>query len=162
MGWNYNALHFALCHAMPQCIKDVLHLASKQTTYDGYKALITQIDQCYWEDQSKNTALWTTWNTSNNTNWQAGATNGNQPSILTNFTNPMPHLPQGQEPPSANQPLGPCPSAQLNTADLHKTPEPLDTNSNNLNNAPDSANNQEALCANKIQNRPWIDVPEKT
>ncbi|KAG5329757.1 hypothetical protein C0989_009329 [Termitomyces sp. Mn162] len=61
-----------------------------------------------------------------------------------------------------NQPLGPCPSAQLNTADFHKTPELLDTNSNNLNDAPDSANNQEALCADKIQNKPWIDVLEET
>ncbi|KAG5724049.1 hypothetical protein E4T56_gene4526 [Termitomyces sp. T112] len=74
----------------------------------------------------------------------------------------MPHFPQGQGSPSVNQLLGLCPSVQLNTADLYKTPEPLNTNSNNLNDAPDSANNQEALCANKIQNRPWIDVPEET
>ncbi|KAG5335730.1 hypothetical protein C0989_000533, partial [Termitomyces sp. Mn162] len=46
-GWNYNALHFALCHALPQQIKDVLHLTPKQTTYDGYKALIIQVDQRY-------------------------------------------------------------------------------------------------------------------
>ncbi|KAG5331191.1 hypothetical protein C0989_008351, partial [Termitomyces sp. Mn162] len=46
-GWNYNALQFALCHALPQRIKDVLHLAPKQTTYDGYKALVTQVNQRY-------------------------------------------------------------------------------------------------------------------
>ncbi|KAG5349927.1 hypothetical protein C0989_001225 [Termitomyces sp. Mn162] len=75
-GWNYNALWFALRHALPQRIKDVLHLVPKQTTYDGYKALITQVDQRYWEDCSENTAPRTSWNTSGNTNWQAGATNG--------------------------------------------------------------------------------------
>ncbi|KAG5335145.1 hypothetical protein C0989_002183 [Termitomyces sp. Mn162] len=32
--WNYNALQFALCHALPQCIKDILCLAPKQTTYN--------------------------------------------------------------------------------------------------------------------------------
>ncbi|KAG5726083.1 hypothetical protein E4T56_gene1636 [Termitomyces sp. T112] len=57
-------------------IKDVLCLAPKQTTYDGYKALVTQVDQRYWEDRSENMAPRTSWNTSGNTNWQAGATNG--------------------------------------------------------------------------------------
>ncbi|KAG5330767.1 hypothetical protein C0989_008641, partial [Termitomyces sp. Mn162] len=75
-GWNYNALRFALCHALPQRIKDVLRLAPKQTTYDGYKALVTQVDQHYWEDCSKNMAPRTPWNASGNTNWQARATNG--------------------------------------------------------------------------------------
>ncbi|KAG5331584.1 hypothetical protein C0989_007895 [Termitomyces sp. Mn162] len=79
-GWNYNALRFALRfalrRALPQRIKDVLHLAPKQTTYNGYKALVTQVDQRYWEDCSENTAPRTSWNTSGNTNWQAGATNG--------------------------------------------------------------------------------------
>ncbi|KAG5337567.1 hypothetical protein C0989_009344 [Termitomyces sp. Mn162] len=73
--WDYNALHFALCRALPQRIKDVLRLAPKQTTYNEYKALVTQVNQCYWEDHSKNMAPWTLWNTSGNTNWQAGATN---------------------------------------------------------------------------------------
>ncbi|KAG6859788.1 hypothetical protein C0993_003481, partial [Termitomyces sp. T159_Od127] len=50
-GWNYNALWFALRHALPQRIKDVLRLAPKQPTYDSYKALVTQIDQRYWEDR---------------------------------------------------------------------------------------------------------------
>ncbi|KAG5348865.1 hypothetical protein C0989_007644 [Termitomyces sp. Mn162] len=63
-GWNYNALRFALHCALPQRIKDVLCLTPKQTTYDGYKALITQVDQCYWEDHSKNTVPQTSWNTS--------------------------------------------------------------------------------------------------
>ncbi|KAG5733079.1 hypothetical protein E4T56_gene3539 [Termitomyces sp. T112] len=53
-GWNYNALQFALHRALPQWIKDVLCLAPKQTTYNGYKALVTQVDQHYWEDCSKN------------------------------------------------------------------------------------------------------------
>ncbi|KAG5730211.1 hypothetical protein E4T56_gene11664 [Termitomyces sp. T112] len=76
-GWNYNALRFALYHALPQHIKDILCLAPKQTTYNGYKALITQVNQCYWEDWSENMALQTTWNASGNTDWQARATNGN-------------------------------------------------------------------------------------
>ncbi|KAG5331667.1 hypothetical protein C0989_007602 [Termitomyces sp. Mn162] len=67
---------FTLHRALPQRIKDVLCLAPKQTTYNGYKALVTQVDQRYWEDRSKNTAPRTSWNTSSNTNWQAGATNG--------------------------------------------------------------------------------------
>ncbi|KAG6867576.1 hypothetical protein C0993_000971 [Termitomyces sp. T159_Od127] len=58
-GWNYNALQFALCCTLPQCIKDILCLASKQLSYDGYKALVTQIDQ---------------WNS----NWQTGAAAGNR------------------------------------------------------------------------------------
>ncbi|KAG5346554.1 hypothetical protein C0989_000704, partial [Termitomyces sp. Mn162] len=63
-GWNYNALRFALRRALPQRIKDVLRLAPKQTTYDRYKALVTQVDQRYWEDRSENTAPRTSWNTS--------------------------------------------------------------------------------------------------
>ncbi|KAG6880721.1 hypothetical protein C0993_004910, partial [Termitomyces sp. T159_Od127] len=46
-SWNYTALWFALCHALPQCIKDVLCLTPKQPNYNGYKALITQINQWY-------------------------------------------------------------------------------------------------------------------
>ncbi|KAG5333911.1 hypothetical protein C0989_004663, partial [Termitomyces sp. Mn162] len=123
------------------------------------------VNQHYWEDWSKNTAPHTSWNTSSNTNWQARATNGNQPSIPVTPANSTPCFPPGQGPPSANQPPGPHPPAQLNTADLHEALEPLDTNPNNLqdpNNAPDSADNQETLCINKIWNRPWIDVLEET
>ncbi|KAG5328304.1 hypothetical protein C0989_010596 [Termitomyces sp. Mn162] len=101
-GWNYNALRFALHCALPQQIKDILHLVPKQTTYNGYKALITQVNQCYWEDRSKNTAPRTLWNTSGNTNWQAGATNGIQSSIPANPTNPAPHFPPGQGVPNTN------------------------------------------------------------
>ncbi|KAG5349752.1 hypothetical protein C0989_002041, partial [Termitomyces sp. Mn162] len=67
-----------------------------------------------------------------------------------------------QGPSITNQPLGQCSPAQLNTANLHEAPEPLDANPNNLNDTLDSADNQEALCANKIQNRLWINVPEET
>ncbi|KAG5716919.1 hypothetical protein E4T56_gene8540 [Termitomyces sp. T112] len=96
-SWNYNTLQFALHRALPQRIKDVLRLAPKQTTYDRYKALVTQ-----------------------------------------------------------------RPPAQLNAADLHDTPVPLDTNPDNRDDIPDPANNQEALCANRIQDSPWIEVPEET
>ncbi|KAG5335674.1 hypothetical protein C0989_000757 [Termitomyces sp. Mn162] len=143
-GWNYDALRFALCHALPQRIKDVLHFTPKQTTYNRYKVLITQVNQCYWEDRSKNTVPWTSWNTSSNTNWQAGATNSIQSSIPANSANPVPHFPPGRETPSTNRPPGQCPSAQLNAADLHKTLEPLDTNPNDHDNILDPANNQEA------------------
>ncbi|KAG5324786.1 hypothetical protein C0989_011737, partial [Termitomyces sp. Mn162] len=161
-SWNYNALRFTLRRALPQWIKDVLCLVPKQTTYDGYKALVTQVDQCYWEDCSENTAPRTSWNTSSNTNWQAGATNGIQSSIPANPANPTPHFPPGRGVPNTNQPPGQRPPAQLNAADLHDTPVPLDTNPNDHDDIPDPADNQEALCANRIQDSPWIDVPEET
>ncbi|KAG5349187.1 hypothetical protein C0989_005412 [Termitomyces sp. Mn162] len=142
-------------------IKDVLRLTPKQTTYDGYKALITQVDQHYWEDHSKNTVPRTSWNTSSNTNWWAGATNGIQSSIPTNPANSTPRFPPGRGVPNTNRPLGQRPPAQLNAADLHDTPVPLDTNPNDHDNILDPANDQEALCANRIQDSLWIDVPEE-
>ncbi|KAG5329327.1 hypothetical protein C0989_009694 [Termitomyces sp. Mn162] len=161
-GWNYNALQFTLRRALPQRIKDVLRLAPKQTTYDRYKVLVTQVDQHYWEDRSKNTAPRTSWNTSSNTNWQAGATNGIQSSIPANPANPAPRFPLGRGVPNTNRPLGQRPPAQLNAANLHDTPVPLDTNPDDRNDIPDPANDQEALCANRIQDSQWIDVPEET
>ncbi|KAG5350059.1 hypothetical protein C0989_000420 [Termitomyces sp. Mn162] len=89
-----------------------------------------------------------------NTNWQVEATNGTQPLIPINSTNPAPHSPPGQGPPSANQPLEQCLSAQLNATDLHKALELLDANPNDLDNVQDSTDDQEALCVNKIWNRP--------
>ncbi|KAG5715182.1 hypothetical protein E4T56_gene3096 [Termitomyces sp. T112] len=160
-SWNYNALRFALRRALPQRIKDVLRLAPKQTTYDGYKALVTQVNQRYWEDRSKNTAPRTLWNTSSNTNWQAGATNGIRSSIPTNPANPAPRFPLGQGVPNTNQPPGQRPPTQLNAANLHDTPVPLDTNPDDRDDIPDPANDQEALCANRIQDSQWIDVPEE-
>ncbi|KAG5348019.1 hypothetical protein C0989_011120, partial [Termitomyces sp. Mn162] len=161
-GWNYNALWFALHCALPQWIKDILHLTPKQTTYNRYKALVTQVNQHYWEDRSKNMAPQTSWNTSSNTNWQAGATNGIQSSIPTNPANPTPHFPLGRGVPNTNRPLGQCPPAQLNATDLHDTPVPLDTNPDDHDDIPDPANDQEALCANRIQDSPWIDMLEET
>ncbi|KAG5727750.1 hypothetical protein E4T56_gene20775 [Termitomyces sp. T112] len=160
-GWNYNALRFALRRALPQQIKDILHLAPKQTTYDGYKVLITQVDQHYWEDRSENTVPQTSWNTSGNTNWQARATNGIQSSIPANPANPTPRFSPGRGVPNTNRPPGQCPPAQLNAADLHDTPVPLDTNPNDHDNILDPADNQEALCTNRIQDSSWIDVPEE-
>ncbi|KAG5331680.1 hypothetical protein C0989_007568 [Termitomyces sp. Mn162] len=143
-GWNYNTLRFTLHHTLPQQIKDVLHLAPKQTTYDG-----------------KNTAPRTPWNASSNTNWQAGATNGIRSSIPTNPANPALCFPSGQGITSINPLLEQRPPAQLNAADLHETPELLDTNPDNHDNIPDPANNQEALCANRIWDSPWIDMLEE-
>ncbi|KAG5348008.1 hypothetical protein C0989_011177, partial [Termitomyces sp. Mn162] len=161
-SWNYNALRFALCHTLPQQIKDVLRLTPKQTTYDGYKVLVTQVNQCYWEDRSKNTVLQTPWNASSNTDWQTGATNGIQSSIPANPANPAPRFPLGQGITSTNQPPGQCPPAQLNAANLHETLESLDTNPNNHDDILDPANDQEALCTNRIWDSPWIDVLEET
>ncbi|KAG5720949.1 hypothetical protein E4T56_gene873 [Termitomyces sp. T112] len=113
-------------------------------------------------NQSKNMAPQTSWNNSGNTNWQVRTINSNQPLIPINPTNPTPCFPLGQGPSSTIQPLGQCPPSQLNTANLHEAPEPLDANPNNLDNILDSTEGQEALCANKIQDRPWIDIPEET
>ncbi|KAG5719346.1 hypothetical protein E4T56_gene13309 [Termitomyces sp. T112] len=77
----------------------------------------------------------------------------------------MPYFPAGQGPPSTNQPPGLCSPAQLNTASLHKALKLLNANSNNSqdsDDALDSIDNQEALCANKIWSRLWIDMPEET
>ncbi|KAG5334890.1 hypothetical protein C0989_002709 [Termitomyces sp. Mn162] len=141
---------------------DILCLAPKQTTYDGYKALVTQVNQRYWEDRSENMVPRTSWNTSGNTNWQAGATNGIQSSIPANPANPTPCFPLGRGVPNTNQPPGQRPPTQLNAADLHDTPVPLDTNPDDHDNIPDPADNQEALCTNRIQDSPWIDMPEET
>ncbi|KAG6859951.1 hypothetical protein C0995_001350 [Termitomyces sp. Mi166 len=51
-GWNYNVLRFQLSEALPKHIHNVLQLALKQPTYEGFKNLVTQIDQCHWEDPS--------------------------------------------------------------------------------------------------------------
>ncbi|KAG6882307.1 hypothetical protein C0993_011137 [Termitomyces sp. T159_Od127] len=67
-GWYYNALQFALCHALSQRIKDILCLAPKQPSYNGYKTLVTQINQQYWEDCREYLAPWMTWNSSKNSN----------------------------------------------------------------------------------------------
>ncbi|KAG5350086.1 hypothetical protein C0989_000247 [Termitomyces sp. Mn162] len=130
-SWNYNALQFTLHRTLPQWIKDILHLAPKQITYDGYKALMTQVNQCYWEDCSENMAPQTLWNTSNQ-----GVT-------------------------STNRPLGQHLPAQLNAVNLYETLEPLDTNPNDHNNILDPTNNQEALCTNSVQDSPWINVLEE-
>ncbi|KAG6875448.1 hypothetical protein C0993_009207, partial [Termitomyces sp. T159_Od127] len=44
-SWSHNTLWSALCCTLPQCIKDILCLALKQPNYNGYKALVTQINQ---------------------------------------------------------------------------------------------------------------------
>ncbi|KAG6876053.1 hypothetical protein C0993_005944 [Termitomyces sp. T159_Od127] len=101
-GWNYNALWFALCHALPQCIKDILHLAPKQPSYDSYKALVTQINQRYWEDCSKYSASWAPWNSFRNSDWQSGATAGNQTTGAAPPPNSAAQPPLGQGPANVN------------------------------------------------------------
>ncbi|KAG6877074.1 hypothetical protein C0993_010507 [Termitomyces sp. T159_Od127] len=124
-SWNYNALRFALCCALPQHIKDILCLASKQPSYNGYKALVTQINQQYWEDHSKYSAPQVPWNSSRNSNWQTGATAGNSTisaAPLLNFT-AQPPLRQGLA--DINQLSGPCSQTQLNTADTQEALDPI-------------------------------------
>ncbi|KAG5721783.1 hypothetical protein E4T56_gene8152 [Termitomyces sp. T112] len=55
-----------------------------------------------------------------------------------------------------------CLPAQLNAADLQEASELQDANSDDHNDILDSTNDQEALCMNKIQDRPWINIPEET
>ncbi|KAG5347298.1 hypothetical protein C0989_012377, partial [Termitomyces sp. Mn162] len=117
----------------------------------GTRRLLPRSTNVIGEDCSENTAPRTSWNTSGNTNWQAGATNGIRPSIPANPANPAPRFPPGRGVPNTNRPPGQRPPAQLNAADLHNTLVPLDTNPNDCDDIPDPANDQEALCANRIQ-----------
>ncbi|KAG6872062.1 hypothetical protein C0992_009917, partial [Termitomyces sp. T32_za158] len=118
-GWNYNTLWYALRCALPQRIKDVLWLAPKQLLYNSYKALVMQVNQCYWEDHSKYNSTQTQWN-SGRQSWQAGTPNG-----TNNPRPPNPTLPAtpGTRPPfvqnlaNNNQTPRPQPPAQLNASD---------------------------------------------
>ncbi|KAG6886998.1 hypothetical protein C0992_001263 [Termitomyces sp. T32_za158] len=124
--WNYNALWYALQHALSQRIKDVLQLAPKQPAYNSYKALVMQVDQCYWEDRSEYNNTRTQWNSGGQT-WQAGT--------LNNTTNPRPPntappATPGAQPPFVRNPVnssqtpGLRPPAQLNASDTIKASEP--------------------------------------
>ncbi|KAG6875726.1 hypothetical protein C0992_002682 [Termitomyces sp. T32_za158] len=107
-GWNYSTLQYALCHALPQCIKDVLWLAPKQPSYNGYKALVTQVDQCYWEDRSKYNNAQSQWNPGQL--WHVGATIG----------------PNNPHPPNPALPATPCarPPFVRNPGPNNPTPGP--------------------------------------
>ncbi|KAG6890190.1 hypothetical protein C0992_002847 [Termitomyces sp. T32_za158] len=164
-GWNYNMLRYALQRALPQRIKDVLQLAPKQLTYEGYKALVMQVDQCYWEDRSEYSNTRTQWNAGEQT-WQPGVPNSNtnpRPLNLAPPATPGTQPPFVCNPINNNQTLGPRPPAQLNASDTIEAPEP------NLDkpvdpNAPidDSTlpKDVEALRANCFHssNKPWIDI----
>ncbi|KAG6885532.1 hypothetical protein C0992_005084, partial [Termitomyces sp. T32_za158] len=165
-GWNYNTLRYALHRALPQRIKDVLQLAPKQPMYEGYKALVMQVDQRYWEDCSKYSNTRTQWNAGGQT-WQPGAPNNTaNPRAL----NPAPPTTPGPRPPficnpiNNNQTPGPRPPAQLNASDTIEAPEPNPDEPINPD-APvdDSAfsEDEEALQANRFRNsnKSWIDVP---
>ncbi|KAG6882454.1 hypothetical protein C0993_010477, partial [Termitomyces sp. T159_Od127] len=97
-SWNCNALQFALDRALPQRIKDVLRLAPKQPSYNSYKALVTQIDQRYWEDRSEYSAPRMPWNLSGNSNWQSGAAAGNRTTGAALPSNPATWPLMGQGP----------------------------------------------------------------
>ncbi|KAG6883049.1 hypothetical protein C0993_008150, partial [Termitomyces sp. T159_Od127] len=159
-----NALQFALCCALPQCIKDVLHLTPKQPTYNGYKALITQINQQYWKDCSEYSALQAPWNSSRNPNCQTGGVIGNQTTSAAPPLNPAAQPPLEQGPANTNQPLEPCPPAQLNTTNTQEALDPNHTNNNLLQDShdiPDLVDDKVALCMSRFRNWPWIDVLEE-
>ncbi|KAG6894134.1 hypothetical protein C0993_012230 [Termitomyces sp. T159_Od127] len=120
---------------------NVLCLAPKQPSYDGYKALVTQIDQRYWEDCSNRTT----------------------------GTVPPPNLaawpPLERGPANINRPLGPCPQMQLNAANMQAALDPNPANPNSPTDSHDTlnyANNKEALCMSRFRSQPWINVPEET
>ncbi|KAG6884016.1 hypothetical protein C0992_007231 [Termitomyces sp. T32_za158] len=162
-GWNYSVLRYALCRALPQRIKDVLQLAPKQPLYEGYKTLVMQVNQHYWEDHSEYNNAQTQWNPRKS--WQAGTTNGSN-----NPRPPAPPATPGVQPPFVrnlgpnNQTLGPRPPAQLNASDILKALEPSpdkSTDPNALLDDPALPDNEEALRASCFRgmNKPWIDVP---
>ncbi|KAG6895491.1 hypothetical protein C0992_001020 [Termitomyces sp. T32_za158] len=153
-GWNYNMLRYGL--------------PPKQPTYEGYKALVIQVDQRYWEDCSEYSNTRTQWNAGGQT-WQPGV-----PNNTTNSwpPNPTPPATPGAQPPfvrnpiNNNQTLGPQPLAQLNASDTIKAlelnpDEPIDPDAL----IDDSAfpEDEEALRANRFRssNKPWIDVQER-
>ncbi|KAG6895213.1 hypothetical protein C0992_002544 [Termitomyces sp. T32_za158] len=134
-GWNYNTLRYALQHALPQHIKDVLRLAPKQPTYEGYKT---------WQPRVPNS-------NSQPPNPAPPATPGTRPPFVRN-------------PIDSNQTPGPRPPAQLNASDTIEAPEPNPDEPVDPD-APinDSTlpKDEEALWANHFRssNKPWIDVP---
>ncbi|KAG6875826.1 hypothetical protein C0992_002154, partial [Termitomyces sp. T32_za158] len=164
-GWNYSTLRYTLRRALPQCIKDVLQLAPKQPLYKGYKALVMQVDQRYWEDHSEYNNAQTQWNPGQP--WQAGTANGpNNPRP----PNSAPPATPGARPPFVQNPgpngqtPGPCPPAQLNASDTLEALEPSpneSTDPNALLNNSALPDNEEALWANRFRstNKPWVDVP---
>ncbi|KAG6894268.1 hypothetical protein C0992_006810 [Termitomyces sp. T32_za158] len=125
-GWNYNVLRYALRRAFPQRIKDVLRLAPKQPMYEGYKVLVMQVDQRYWEDHSEYSNTRTQWNAGGQT-WQPRAPNS---AANPRPPNPAPPTTPGTRPPFIRNPIGnnqspgPRPPAQLNASNTIKAPEP--------------------------------------
>ncbi|KAG6875380.1 hypothetical protein C0992_004052 [Termitomyces sp. T32_za158] len=158
-------LRYALRRALPQCIKDVLQLAPKQPSYKEYKALVTQVNQRYWEDRSEYNNAQTQWNPGQP--WQAGTANSPNNPRPTNLAPPA--TPGARPPFTQNlgpngQTLGPRPPAQLNASDTLEAPEPSPDESadpNALVNDATLLDNEEALQANRFHstNKPWIDVP---
>ncbi|KAG6863414.1 hypothetical protein C0993_011607, partial [Termitomyces sp. T159_Od127] len=135
-SWNYNALQFAPHCTLPQCIKDILHLALKQPNYNSYKALITQINQWYWEDRSMCLASWAPWNFFRNSQWQTKAVASNQATSTALLPTPATQPLLGQGLTNANQPLGPHPLAQLNAADMQEALDPNQANNNPFQDPP--------------------------
>ncbi|KAG6864941.1 hypothetical protein C0993_008423, partial [Termitomyces sp. T159_Od127] len=132
-GWNYNTLWFALHHALPQHIKDILHLTSKQPTNNSYKALFTQINQ-------------------GGLHTQHLGHSGTPPGTLIGKLG----VPQAMKPLALHcLPISPhnCLSDEdppLNTANTQEVldPDPMDNNvPQDLHNILDFADDKEALCA---------------
>ncbi|KAG6867481.1 hypothetical protein C0993_002279 [Termitomyces sp. T159_Od127] len=146
LQFNPNSPVLSNWQAFAQEFSNVLRLTPKQPSYDEYKALVTQIDQQYWEDRSEYSAPHAPWNPSGNSNWQNGAAAGNQTTGTAPPPIPATWLPLEQGP--AHEALDP------NQADPDSPTDP--------HNTPDYADDKEALCASRFRNWPWINILEET
>ncbi|KAG6874556.1 hypothetical protein C0992_007521 [Termitomyces sp. T32_za158] len=148
-SWNYHALQYQLSKALLECIHNVLCIAPKQTSFEGLKHLVTQIDQRHWEDQ-------------------AILPTARQPGEAS--AAPVPCSP-GQQPPYPGStqwrpkpPLCSLSNAQLQAAEIRKQPEEyLDDDAEDPDNSVDDLDEDEHLNANHACNtgHPWIAVPEE-
>ncbi|KAG6893365.1 hypothetical protein C0992_010302, partial [Termitomyces sp. T32_za158] len=167
-SWNYHALRYQLSKALPERIHNVLRIAPKQTSFEGLKHLITQIDQRHWEDQ----ATLATARRSGEASAAPGTSRWPRPLFPHNSTGKPPARP-GINPhtpgaPSGDQNPHPVarPNAQLQAAEIGKQPEEY-LDDNDTDHPDDSANDldeDEHLNANHACNigRAWIAVLEET
>ncbi|KAG6871078.1 hypothetical protein C0992_011773, partial [Termitomyces sp. T32_za158] len=166
-SWNYHALWYQLSKALPERIHNVLHIAPKQTTFEGLKHLVTQIDQHHWEDQAiLLTACWpreasTTPGTSR---WPRPLFPRNPPSkppACPGNNHHTPGVPSGDRNP---RPVA-RPNAQLQMAEVgEQAEEYLDDDAKNPGESADNPDEDEYLNTNHARNtgHPWIAVPEET
>ncbi|KAG6883263.1 hypothetical protein C0992_009264, partial [Termitomyces sp. T32_za158] len=166
-SWNYHALRYQLSKALPERIHNVLCIAPKQTTFEGLKHLVTQIDQRHWEDQ----AILPTARQPGEVSAAPGTSRWPRPLFPRTPPGKPPARP-GNNPHTPGAPSGdqnPCPvarpNAQLQAAEVgEQAEEYLDNNAENPSESVDDPDEDEYLNANHAHNtgRPWIAVPEET